>query len=1105
MLFTLRCGAVLALLAALPQLAAAQTAAPATPLAAWPDSQALIREGVVLHDKGEYAAAVAKYEAVLPADSVYGQAQSELAFTLFADQKYELSVAAARRAIAAYPDEPNTHVTLGDALDELKKPAEAVAAYEVGLRRFPYNQGLYFNLAVTQLRQAKVAEAVAAAERSLMLRPLHVGSHRALGDAAALQNQPAHALMAWLVSLALGDASPRANGLLVSAENLAQGMPLTTQTTPPPAVTPNAAFAELDQLIESKVALSAGYTTKVKFRANVVKQAQLLIEKFPVDGPADDFWVRAYGPLVRALRQGDNLTTFTYLFLQSADDKLAVQWLKANKGKVETLNTAFAELTKLRTQQPLPGTPLLAPGPLQKAWFNDEGKVVGLGPGEVTNGDFKGSGPWVGISPDGAVQEEGQYTAAGRKTGPWRSLRPDGSVRETYGHDAQGERDGPAKAVYDNGQTKIELSYRAGKMDGALTRFDRCGNRLALHTFRAGDLAGPYVEYYPSGQVRYRAVTKADKVDGPEEKFFADGTPSYVSAYANGLENGPFVTYYPDKTPLRKGASEAGELHGPYTAYHPNGAVQETGTYAHGKRNGPWRETYATGKTSVEKTFDAAGELHGDYRDFDLLGHLFSVLTYDHGRIVRLQYLDPAGKTVLDQPVKKSLTAVRLLDNEGRPVGTGTYLAGQMSGDWTWLYADGTVRERGHYLAGQKNGLTELFHANGKPESRTRYDEAGEEDGYYESYGPTGQPLSAGYYRHGQRIGPWKEYYATGQLSTERFYHAGLPTGTVRSYAPGGKLAQEQTLVFNDLKQVVTYDSTGKVLTRFDLKPDTKQLVLTFADGKPLYQAAQLCGDSYGPATWLRPDGSPESRFTQLDNSREGAYQSFHVGGQPDQTGRYCAGKPIGPWTFYYPNGQLREQGSYNTAGEQGEWTFNFANGQPEVVQHYLNGELHGLQQRFNPAGELLMEKHFERGVLLEYRGPGPATAPWTAVPKVGGPLRTTFANGKPAAAETYRLNEPDGTSTYYYASGAVFRRVQYRDAQRHGLDEAFWPGGQPMRQEPYHFGQHHGRARYYRPDGTPEREENHRCGDRHGNFVYFDAAGKVARTDVYWNNTMYR
>lgn len=1101
MMFTVRCGAVLALLAALPQQAAAQT--PSAALATWPDSQALIREGVALHDKGEYAAAAAKYEAVLPADSVYAHAQSELALTLFADKKYESSVAAARRAIAADPTEPQTHSTLGDALDELKKPAEAVAAYEAGLRLFPYSQTLYFNLAITQLNQKKVAEAVAAAERSLMLRPLHAGSNRALGDAAALQNQPAHALVAWLVALALGNASSQSNALLVSAERLAQGVPLVTDDQRLPVVLPNAAFAELDELIVSKVALNAGYTTKVKFAASVVKQAQLLVEKFPVDGPADDFWVRAYGPLVRALRQGDNLTTFTYMFLQSADDKMAAQWLKANKGKVEALKTAFSELAHLRTQQPLPGGTLLAPGPLQKAWFNSEGQAVGLGLGEVVNGDFKGSGPWVGISPNGAVQEEGQYTAAGVKAGAWRSLRPDGSVQENYGYDAQGERDGPAKALYDNGQTKIVVSYRAGKMDGTMTRFDRCGNRLSVHIFKAGDLEGPYLDYYPNGQVRYRVVAKADKIEGPEEKFFADGTPSYTGAYVNGKDDGPFVMYYADKTPATKGASTAGELHGPYTTYHANGEVQETGVYAHGKRTGAWRETYATGKTSAEKTYDEAGELHGAYRDFDFRGRLFSVLTYEHGRIVRLQYLDPAGKTVLDQPVKKSATAVRLLDNEGHPVGTGNYLAGQMSGEWTWLYADGTLRERGHYVAGKKSGLTELFHANGKPEGRTRYDNTGEEDGYSESYSPAGQLLSAGYYRHGQRIGPRKEYYATGQLSSEHFYHAGLPTGTVRSYAPGGKLTQEQTLVFNEIKQVVTYDSTGKVLTRLDLKPDTKQLVLHFADGKPLYQAAQLCGDNYGPTTWLRPDGSPESRFTQFDNSREGEYQSFYVGGQPDQAGRYCAGKPIGPWTVHYPNGKLWQQGSYNTVGEQGEWIFNFANGQLEIVQHYLNGELHGLVQRFNAAGELLIEKHFERGVLVEYRGP--ATAPWLPVPKVGGPLRTAFANGKPAADETYRLNEPEGTSTYYYASGEVFRRTRHHDAQRHGLDEAFWPGAKPMRQEPYLFGQRHGRTRYYRPDGTLEREENYRCGDRHGNFVYFDAAGKATRTDVYWNNTMYR
>lgn len=124
-----------------------------------------------------------------------------------------------------------------------------------------------------------------------------------------MQGQPSHALINWLTCLALADAGTDSHDLLVKAERRSQGVPVGKDDEKVKPVAPNSIFEELDQLLESKVTLQKSYETKVKFQAAVVKQTQLLLEKFPVDGPADDFWVRASGPMVAALRQGDNWPT----------------------------------------------------------------------------------------------------------------------------------------------------------------------------------------------------------------------------------------------------------------------------------------------------------------------------------------------------------------------------------------------------------------------------------------------------------------------------------------------------------------------------------------------------------------------------------------------------------------------------------------------------------------------------------------------------------------------------------------------------------------------------------------------------------------------------
>lgn len=1041
------CGAALVLLAATPLRSWAQLSP-----AAWPAPMQVVREGVALHDKQDYTGAAAKYAAVLPGDSTYALAQSELALSLQAAGQHEQAVAAARRALALNPDEPQTYNTLANALGDLKQLDAALATYQQGLKRFPYSQSLYYSLGVTQLlaSQTQAAGSLANLQRSVELRPLHPNSHRLLALLSAEQGHTAHTLLGLLTFLALADADATHRTVLVQAERLAQGAPIVEEGEKIKPLAPNAAFAELDQLLDSKVAMQPSYVSKLKFPAAIVKQTQLLVEKFPADGPADDFWVRAYAPMIAVLRQGDNLVTFTYLILQSADDQKPAQWVKANKAKVQKLFDALGPaLLSMRTMQLVAGG---APGQRQAAWFSNNNTLVGLGPGQKdAQGEFTATGEWTSVSGQGAIDGQGRYTAAGKQTGLWQVLRPDGSLEKTFTYDQQGQREGPPREFHPNGQPSLDLTYHLDKIEGPLTIYNECGARTGLRTFRASDLEGPYATYFGGGQPRYRATLRADKVQGVEEQFYVDGTLEYRYVQAEGKKQGPFTVYYPDKTLERKGTYDQDQLHGPYADFHPNGQPDETGTYEHGKHAGVWRRYFPNGKLSVERSYDAAGELHGLYHDYDEQGKLYSDTEYSHGHLVALRYFDAQGKIILDQPFKKGRTAVRLLRPDGGLSAQGSYLDGEMSGEWKWFFRDGNPREVATFDSkGVKVGLSEIYWQGGARRLRQHYAADGSLDGSYERFYANGQLAQSGYFYQGQRHGVWREYYATGQLSEEMHYHKGELNGPARSYAPGGKLTQERQLEFGRLRQVTAYDSVGKVLAQNILKPDSKELMLRYPGGKPLYQATISCYQSEGPARWRRPDGSVESTFVQLNDQRQGAYQYTFADGKPNATGDFLDGQRQGEWKTYYPGGQLRAQGRYRAGDEEGEWRFYYANGQPELVQSYQAGEPHGLSRRYNPAGELLVDKIYDHGDLLRYRGPGPDTAPWVSLPPtLSATLRTAFANGQPAAEETYAHNTPTGTATYYYASGQVFERGSYAaGGLRTGRQESFWPSGKPLEQE---------------------------------------------------------
>jgi antitoxin component YwqK of YwqJK toxin-antitoxin module/tetratricopeptide (TPR) repeat protein len=1095
-------GAAMALLA-MPGLGLAQT----TPAPTYTEAAALIKEGVALHDAEKYNEAAARYQLVMPGDSAYAQAQAELALSLLAAEKYQGSIEAARRSLAVEPFEPELYSTLGSAHEELKQLTEARQAYAAGLKLFPYNENLWLNQGVLELNQHQTGAALGSLQRALELRPAKASAHRLLGILAARQGQTAHAMLSLLLFLAIEPEGSRSNAVLVDLERLSQGISIIDKEDQTAPVANNTAFEDLDQLLTSKVALNAAYTTKVKFKAAIVKQLQLLVEKFPLEAdPASDFWLRAYGPVVKALRQDDNLTTFTYLILSSADDKSAQQWLKGNKSRLEKLTAAVSEpLLAFRSQQPRPtGSGQVA------AWF-DGPYLEGLGAGQRSaKGEVQPSGDWLLVAQNGSIRQRGTFSAASERTGKWLVLRPDGSTETEMQYNAKGELDGPMRYYYPSGQLQSEATYRQGKLEGGSKAFAENGQLTDTRQFVGNDYEGEAVDYLPGGAVSFRAKMHADKRDGLLERFYADGTPEVRTTYVQGKAQGESVVYYPDKTVEKKSTLDQDELHGPYATYFPNGKVRESGQYTHGKRTGPWKEYFATGKLSVEQTFDATGELHGSYLDYDAQGRHYATTLYEHGRMVRLTDLDAQGKIVADTPLKKGRTTVKNHDAEGRLRGTGDIENGHLVGEWKTYYPDGTLYQVQHYDAtGVLTGVSETYYANGQLHQRRHYGAGGVADGYFEQYYATGKPLQTGFQRQGQEQGVWKSYYPTGQLSQEQEYFHGDPSGLFRAYEPGGKLTQERLFAFGKLRQLTTYDSTGKAIDHHELTPAIKEIVLHYpGSGKKVLNRAGVANGHYeGTTTWLRPSGQPETVSTLRGGQRYGTYRSQYDNGQTQTEGQYLGGKLYGQFSTYYPDGTVRNRGRYLDDEPVGEWVYNFPNGKPQRVQAYNDeGELDGTSRYYNPADELLLERHYQQGRLIGFAGPGTqgAASASQVLPTAGGAIKTAFATGKPAAEETYVHNYPSGNFTYYYASGQVYRRVAHQQGVRHGLQVSYWPSGKLMEEESYQNDELHGRCRYYRPDGTLEREETYRAGERSGPTVAYDAQGRPQLTEFYWNNAVY-
>lgn len=147
------------------------------------DEAALVREGVALHDAGDFDRAIAKYRDALRRFPRSASAHYELANSLFAAGRYDESVEVARSGLANPGDIGSAlHTVYGSCFSTAGKPKKALAAFRRGLDRYPDDVGLLFNIAVTLFQSDQPERAMPHLERAIHLAPSYASAYWLLGQ-----------------------------------------------------------------------------------------------------------------------------------------------------------------------------------------------------------------------------------------------------------------------------------------------------------------------------------------------------------------------------------------------------------------------------------------------------------------------------------------------------------------------------------------------------------------------------------------------------------------------------------------------------------------------------------------------------------------------------------------------------------------------------------------------------------------------------------------------------------------------------------------------------------------------------------------------------------
>jgi tetratricopeptide (TPR) repeat protein len=317
-----------------------------TPVPSTEQQTAAVREGVVLHDRGDYEGAIRKYEAVLAENPANVLALYEMSFAYSAKKDHRKALELALRG-AQYKSEllSGFYVLIGNTLDVLGEPGRAIEVYKKGIKLFPGEGQLHFNLGITYRKAGKVADARKSFKAAAAANPQHASSHLLLAAVLHEGGYRTPSLLAAARFLALEPSSQRsAVALKVLHDGLRGGaspgknpneINLTFEADPKKD---EGDFSAVDMFIGLSAA--AGLTEEGQKKTEAQRIVEQVGSLFTVLGEQDarkkqsSFAHRFYVPYFVEMKRKGHAEAFVYHALQSSGLPGVREWIDGNGGRV---------------------------------------------------------------------------------------------------------------------------------------------------------------------------------------------------------------------------------------------------------------------------------------------------------------------------------------------------------------------------------------------------------------------------------------------------------------------------------------------------------------------------------------------------------------------------------------------------------------------------------------------------------------------------------------------------------------------------------------------------------------------------------------------------
>jgi len=317
------------------------------PVASTESQKELIKEGVSLHEKGDYEGAIRKYEEVLAENPANVGAMYELSYTLEAKKDYQKSLETARKG-AQYKSQllDQFYLVIGNDLDDMGQRPQAIAAYREGLSIAPGNFLLHYNLALAYDRERKWDEARRVLKTAVMLNPTHASSQLLLALEFSRSNFRIPSLLAAARFLVLEPNSSRSDEALnILRQALKAGVSAGDQPGRINITLDSSANKEEGDFGAAELVLSMSRAAGSVERNRSKTEAEVQVDQWKVfldvltrtqaKGKHSQFVFNYYLPYFSELSKRRLVEPFVYYMLQRTNVAGVADWLSANRSQVD--------------------------------------------------------------------------------------------------------------------------------------------------------------------------------------------------------------------------------------------------------------------------------------------------------------------------------------------------------------------------------------------------------------------------------------------------------------------------------------------------------------------------------------------------------------------------------------------------------------------------------------------------------------------------------------------------------------------------------------------------------------------------------------------------